>query len=61
MGITRYFIGTAVDGKTYNFVEDCPGHAAACTYRLSSPDGGYLRKVSNIEFTIVRSGVNIRI
>jgi hypothetical protein len=61
MSITRYFTGTATDGTRYDFVEECSSSASAPRYRLSSRAGGYLTKVSDFEFTIVRSGVHIRV
>jgi hypothetical protein len=61
MSITRYFTGTATDGTRHNFVEEYPIGADTPSYRLSSLAGGYLKKVSDFEFTIVRSGVNIRV
>ncbi|MEO8313811.1 MAG: hypothetical protein ABI645_03355 [Pseudomonadota bacterium] len=72
MGTSRYFTGTATDGTRYDFVEDTPtvclaklkdqsekSHSAP-TYRLSR-DGSYLEKTSAIDFTIVRSGLQIRV
>jgi hypothetical protein len=61
MSITRYFTGTAIDGTRYDFVEECSSGASAPRYRLSSLGGGYLTKISDSEFTIVRSGVNIHV
>lgn len=61
MSITRYFTGTATDGTRYNFVEEYSEGAGAPRYTLSSRGGGYLTKVSDFEFTIVRSGVHIRV
>jgi hypothetical protein len=61
MSITRYFTGTAIDGTRYNFVEEYLVGADAPSYRLSSLGGGDLTKVSEYEFSIVRSGVNIRV
>jgi hypothetical protein len=60
MATTRYFTGTASDGTKYNFVEDCPSEPESCSYRLSR-DGSYLKRLSATEFTIVRSGVHIRV
>ncbi len=59
MSITRYFTGTATDGTRHNFVEEYPIGADAPSYRLSNLGGGYLTRVSDFEFTIVRSGVHI--
>jgi hypothetical protein len=65
MGTTRFFTGTATDGTRYDFVEEIPDCAQGATqvtpsYRLSR-DGSYLKKVNDNEFTIVRSGVKIRV
>jgi hypothetical protein len=61
MSITRYFTGTALDGTRYNFVEEYAIGADTPSYRLSSLGGGSLTKVSDYEFSIVRSGVRIRV
>jgi hypothetical protein len=61
MSTTRYFTGTAMDGTKYNFVEDYPIGADEPSYRLTSLAGGYLKRISEFEFTIVHSGVQIRV
>jgi hypothetical protein len=61
MSTTRYFTGTATDGTTYNFVEEYRIGADSPSYRLSSLAGGYLTRVSEFEFTIMRSGITIRV
>jgi hypothetical protein len=61
MSTTRYFTGTARDGTRYNFVEELSEGASMPRYTLSGLGGGYLTKVSDFEFTIVRSGVSIRV
>jgi hypothetical protein len=61
MGITRYFTGTASDGTRHNFVEEYLLGADEPSYRLSSLGGGYLTKINDYEFSIVRSGVSIRV
>ena len=71
MGTTRFFTGTGSDGALYDFVEESPDRSNASnnshvqnqiapTYKLRR-DGSLMKKISDTEFTVLRSGVKVRI